>query len=255
VPPSTRLFWVTALAVCLAIARAAHAEEAEAQPAPPAEAAAAAPAPEAAAAPPPQATAAAPKSELGMPEKPLIDMEHAETFMDVSEAIRSRQYVHRTILSTVIRATNKFATDRFYLNHIMGFSSIMQSLPPAKFSAGLQGLAGGWVSSGGHGFEVGVEVSAISNIYGGYRYFYKIDNFSLWPVFGIGAGYQVDALQLTRPPGFTHTGPVPPKLLTYAVIGLLIPMVDVGLRAEIRVALQGFSRIMLTQGLGIVVFL
>lgn len=190
-----------------------------------------------------------------MTDKPLIDMEHAETFMDVSEAIRSRQYVQRTILSTVIRATTKFAMDRFYVNHLMGFSSIMQASPGAKYSAGLQGLAAGWVSSGGHGFEVGAEFSAVSNVYAGYRYFWRLDNFSLWPIFGFGGGYEIEALQISQPPpeagGKIRTIPKP---LVYGVVGLLIPLVDVGLRAELRLSVQG-SRIILTQGLGVVLFL
>ncbi len=252
-PPSTRLFWVTALAVCLAIARAAHAAEPNAEPATtPDQPPAAEPTKEPASISP--KANEPPKSELGM--SPLIDMEHAETFMDVSEAIRSRQYVHRTILSTVIRATTKFQMDRFYLNHIMGFSSVMQSDPVSRFSVGLQGLAGGYVSSGGHGIEAGVEVSAISNVYVGYRYFSRLESISLWPVFGFGAGMEVPALRISEPP--IHPGGVLstiPKTLFYGVFGLLIPLVDVGLRAEVRISVQGFKRIVLTQGLGVVIFL
>ncbi len=228
-PPSTRLLLVTALAVCLAIARAAHAaERQEPVPAPTAEAA-------------------------GAAEKPVIDMEHAETFIDVSEAIRSRQYVQRTILSTVIRATTKFSMDRFYVNHLMGFSSVIQA--SGKSSSGLQGLATGYVSSGGHGFEVGAEFSAVSNVYAGYRYIYRPDNFSLWPILGFGAGMEVNALNISKPPRFNPDNPVIPKSLFYGMAGLLIPLVDVGLRAEVRFSVQGMRRLILTQGLGLIVFL
>lgn len=187
---------------------------------------------------------------------PLIDMEHAETFMDVSEAIRSRQYVQRTILSTVIRATTKFAMGRFYLNHLMGFSSVMQTDPVSRFSVGLQGLAGGYVTESGHGLEVGAEFSAISNVYAGYRYFSRLEGFSLWPVVGFGAGMEVEALRISNPPHRADLAPSSiPKSVFYGVVGLLIPLVDVGLRAEVRISVQGLKRLVLTQGLGVVIFL
>lgn len=223
-PPSTRLLLVTALAVCLAVARAAHAAEGQASP--------------------------VPAAETARAEKPVIDMEHAETFIDVSEAIRSRQYVQRTILSTVIRATTKFSMDRFYVNHLMGFSSVIQG--SGKSSSGLQGLAAGYVSGGGHGFEIGAEFSAVSNVYAGYRYIYRPDNFSLWPILGFGGGYEMAAFNISTPPRFS---PGIPKTLFYGMAGLLIPLVDVGLRAEVRVSFQGMKRIILTQGLGLIVFL
>ncbi len=194
------------------------------------------------------------KPNLGMADKSLIDMEHSDTFMDVSEAIRSRQYVQRTILSTVIRATTKFAMNRFYLNHLMGFSSVMQANPIAKYSTGLQGLAAGWVSSGGHAFETGVEVSAVSNVYVGYRYFHQLENFSLWPILGFGVGKEMPALRISEPPG-GGSPLLASKPLIYMVVGLLIPLVDVGLRAEVRFSVQGAQRVIMTQGLGLVVFL
>lgn len=217
------------MAVCLAIARAAHAEEA-----------------------PPGAplTKEAPAGETLPPG--AVDLDHPETFMDVSEAVRSRQYVHRTILSTVIKATTRFSGNRFYVNHFMGFSSVVQA--HARYAFGLQGLAAGYVSNGGHGIELGLEFSALSNVYAGYRYFWKPANFSLWPLFGFGVGYQVPSLNLSQPVDF-DPGVVVSKAQGYGLFALLLPLVDVGLRAEVRITVQGFKRIIITQGIGVILFL
>ena len=193
---------------------------------------------------------------LGLSEEPLIDFENEDTFIDISDALRSKQYVHRAILSTVIEHTSKFAFNRFYINHSMGFSAVWQrkDAPFVKYSSGIQALAFGYASQSGHGWELGLELSSVSTIFGGYRYFIQPEDFSVWPVLGIGVGHEVTALQISNGPPETlqYLGP---RYMGYLQMGLLVPLVDVGLKAELRVNFYQLSRVVFTQSVGAILFL
>lgn len=203
------------------------------------------------AAPPKKADAQLDVPEGGAPP----EFESSETFLDVTEAVRSRQYVHRTILSTVINATSRFSLNRFYVNHLLGFGAVLQiAAPGIKYSVPSHTIAAGWVSEKGHGLELGTELSHITTLYGGYRYFYKPEGFSLWPLFGFGAGGQISQVRFSSgpPQSLAYNGP---KAFGYVNLALLIPLVDVGMRAEIKVSFYGLSRVVFTQGIGAIIFL
>ena len=47
---------------------------------------------------------------------PDVNFENEETFIDQSDAIGSKQYVRRAILSSVIRETSRFSFQRLYVS-------------------------------------------------------------------------------------------------------------------------------------------
>lgn len=203
-----------------------------------------------------ETAAAAPAGSGDGYEEPLIDFENEDTFIDISDALRSKQYVHRAILSTVIDHTSKFSFGRYYLNHAMGFSAVWQraDAPFVKYSSGIQSLAGGYVSEGGHGWELGLELSSVSAIFAGYRYFIRPESFSIWPAIGFGVGHELEQLKISNGPPETdlYAGP---RYMGYVIVSLLVPLVDVGLKAELRANFYLLSRVVFTQSVGAVIFL
>ncbi|MBY0371605.1 hypothetical protein K2X33_13035 [bacterium] len=183
------------------------------------------------------------------------DFEHDNTFIDVSDALRSKQYVHRAILTSLVRDTNRFRVGRIYLSHMMGFNQVWQRGDTyAKYSSGLQGLAIGWVSPWGHGIEVGGELSAVSNIMVSYKYFIRPQDFSLWGVVGAGFGTEVRAV------GFADGPPeaaqyVGSQQMGFLSLGLLVPTLEVGFKGEVRLNFYGMDRIVFTSGVGLILFL
>jgi hypothetical protein len=182
-----------------------------------------------------------------------LDFENPDVYIDTSEAIRSKQYVRRAILSSVIDATSKFSFSRVYLNHLLGFNAVYQLTRFAKYTSGMQGLSLGYVSEGGHGWEAGMEISTVSNIFAGYRHFFRLESFSLWPFAGLGAGHEVPLMAFADVPteARDYAGK---KSFGFVGLGVLIPLVDVGLKAEIRGNFYGFDRLVLTQGIGAILF-
>lgn len=195
-----------------------------------------------------------PDRELTEEEKLELDFLTEDAYLDMTEAIRSKQYVRRAILSSVIHTTNKFAFERMYINHIMGFNAIFQRKIFAKYVSGVQGLSVGYVTSKGHAFEAGLELSALSNVFTGYRYFYRPEKFSLWPFAGAGIGTEFNAINFAEgpPESLLYNGP---KQMGFVTLGFLVPLVDVGLKAEFRFNFYGMDRLVLTQGIGAIIFL
>jgi hypothetical protein len=163
--------------------------------------------------------------------------------------------VHRAILTNLIRDTSRFYIPHFYLNHMTGFSSVWQRAGAySKYSSGQTGLSVGYVTPYGHGIELGLELSNVSNIYLGYRYFIRPEKFSLWGFVGGGYGFEVKKLSFADGPieAVSYNGPSRMGFLTF---GLLVPIVDVGIKAEIRACFYDLDRVVFTQGVGIIVFL
>lgn len=201
-----------------------------------------------------QPTAADPGAPASDPAK--VDFQHEDTYIDVSDAVRSKQYVHRAIITNLIRDTSRFYIPHFYVNHMMGFSSVWQraSNAYAKYLTGNQQLSLGYVTRYGHGLEVGAEFSNISNVYLGYRYFIRPKQFSLWGFVGGGYGFEVKSLRIADGPSEVerYSGP---ERMGFLTIGLLVPIVDIGIKAEIRMCFYDFQRVVFTQGVGIILFL
>lgn len=175
--------------------------------------------------------------------------------IDISDALRSKQYVHRAIVSTLVRDTAGFGVGRFYLNHLMGFSNVWQrGTEYAKYATGLQGASLGYVTSKGHGFEIGGELSTVSNIHLGYRYFIHPEKFLLWGFAGAGAGIELAKFGFADgpPQASLYSGP---KQMGFLTMGLLVPVIDVGLKAEVRFSFYGVQRIIFTSGVGVILFL
>ncbi len=194
-------------------------------------------------------------------EESGIDFKHEDAFIDNYEAIRSEHYVRRAILSTIVNTIGKFEFNRIYLNHLMGFSSVYQQQTGAikftKYTSGMQGLSVGYVTNKGHAFELGLEVSAVSNIFGGYRYIWRPETFSLWPFAGIGIGTEISSVRLSQGPSeaesYGRLGGI--KQMGFGALGVLIPIVEVGIKAEVRFTFYGLDRMVLSQGVGLIVFL
>lgn len=229
---------------------------------------AAPPAAEAAAAP---AEPAAPVAEVPQPslrkpananygvgsfsEEEYFDFQSQDTFMDVGDALKSKQYVRRAILSTVIKNTTQMAVGKYYVNHLIGFNAVLQKVPVyAKYVTGVQNLSAGYVSAGGHGGELGLELSSISALYAGYRYFYRPEAFLMWFSFGGGLGKQISLLSLGEGPAesLRYNGST---TLFYAGAAMMLPLVDVCFKAEIRFNFFGMDRLSLTSGVGALIFL
>ena len=192
---------------------------------------------------------------------PKIDFDNEDSFTDVQEAIRSEHYVRRAILSTIVNTTGRFDLGRMYINHLMGFSAIYQQkngpVSFTKYTSGMQGLSIGWVSKKGHSFELGLEVSAVSNVFGGYRYIWRPEKFSIWPYAGVGIGTEVSSIRLSQGPtaaeNYSKLGGQ--KQMGFTSLGVLIPIVEVGIKAEMRATFYGLDRMVLSQGLGLIIFL
>ncbi|MFM8315302.1 MAG: hypothetical protein ACKOA8_13535 [Deltaproteobacteria bacterium] len=201
-------------------------------------------------------------SSLGKDKDDLgIDFENEDAFIDQQEAIRTEHYVRRAILSTIVNTTGKFGFKRFYINHLMGFNAVYQTengpIKFTKYTSGMQGLSVGYVTKKGHAFELGMEASAVSNIYGGYRYIWRPEKYTVWPFAGIGIGTEVSSIKLSQGPAaaenYGRLGGM--KQMGFGTLGLLIPIVEVGIKAEVRAVFYGLDRLVLTQGLGLIIFI
>ncbi len=241
-------------ALAVVCARAEEPAPAE-SPAPAQEAQAPSPAAAPTQAPENGAAAAAQGAEQGDASGNNIDFEHEDTYIDISDAVRSKQYVHRAILTNLIRDTSRFYIPHFYINHLTGFSSVWQRTGAyTKYSSGSEALSLGYVTRYGHGLELGAEFSNVSNIYFGYRYFIRPKDFSLWGFLGGGYGFEVKGWSVADGPyeSTLYNGPTQMGFITF---GLLVPIVDVGIKAEVRFCFYDFDRIVFTQGVGIILFL
>lgn len=211
--------------------------------------------------PVPMATDTAPSSpgdslgKASTKEDGELDFDHEDTYIDLSDAIRSKQYVHRAILTSLIRDTNRFGVGRFYLSHMMGFNQVWQRGDfYTKFSSGLLGLTAGYLTPWGHGIEIGGELSAVSNIFVSYKYFIRPSKFTLWGVLGAGVGKEIKSV------GFADGPPEAQKYngmgeMAFLSLGLLVPTLEVGFKGEVRLNFYGLDRIIFTSGVGVIVFL
>lgn len=197
--------------------------------------------------------AGTPLRELTEEEALEQDFRSEEAYLDQYEGVRSKHYVRRALLSHVIETTSRIAFDRFYINHLLGFNAVFQKTTFAKYTSGLQGLSFGYVTKQGHGIEAGMEVSALNNLFAGYRYFYRPEKLSLWPFGGLGVGHEINLIKFAEgpPEALGYDGQ---KSFGFATVGVLVPLVDVALKAEFRFNFYGNDRLCLTQGIGAVLF-
>ncbi len=197
----------------------------------------------------------APKKEAA-PAKSTAGFATEDSYIDVSEAIRSRQYVRRAILSSVVKNTSRFSFQRPYFNHLMGYNAIFQRNTQAftKYQSGLQGVSLGYILENGLAVEGGLEFSAVSNAFAGFRYIYRPEKLTLWPFLGLGAGTEINFINFADvpPEAKTYTGS---KQMGFVTLGLLVPVVDVGIKAEVRGVFYGLSRLSLVTGIGVIIFL
>ncbi|MBI4403629.1 MAG: hypothetical protein HY537_05685 [Deltaproteobacteria bacterium] len=189
----------------------------------------------------------------------ITDFEHEDAFIDLPDALRNPRFVQRSILSAAITDSSRFRLGRYYINHLMGFSAVLtmgdQSVAQwMKYVSGVQGLAFGYVNKGGHAFELGLQFSSVSSAQGYYRFYIRPKSFSLWPFVGAGMGWEIKALSISDGPYEARLYKGKQEMLLGS-IGFLVPLVDVGIKAEIQVSISGRDRFMLTSGLGAILFL
>jgi hypothetical protein len=185
---------------------------------------------------------------------PEVDFDNEDTFVDLADALKSKHYVRRAILSTAIRTTSKMTNDRWYINQLLGVDAVFIRENGSKYDSGMLALAIGYLAGANHGFELGVELSSVSNLTLGYRYVLQFNKILFRPYLGAGLGMDVGALSIVQlPAGIPeYTGP---KQMVFASAGVLIPLVEVGLKVEFRMAAYGMARLMATSGIGAVFFL
>jgi hypothetical protein len=203
------------------------------------------------------AAAPAPEPEPAKPDVPQVDFQSEDTFIDVTDALRSKQFVQRAILSSAIQETSKFGLSKSYLAPLIGYDAIFQPAnrgPFTKFASGSITIAYGYITQGSNDYEIGVDLSAVSNLFLDYKYIFRPRNYSFWPFLGGGLGFAIDALNLTASPpaAVAYTGGGTDFFMT---LGVLVPLVDVGLRAEAKFQFYGLSRLVLSTGIGVNFFL
>jgi len=192
-------------------------------------------------------------------EAVAVDLENEEAYMDIQEALKSERFVHRAVLSAVISKSSGVDFNKFYLNHLIGFTAVLQrgtsaGSPFTKFNKAAQGLSFGYVFNKGHAFEAGIEFSGVSSVFGGYRFFWESAGLSFWPMFGVGAGMEISGLRISDVPleARLYSGK---SSMGFVSFGLLVPLVDVGIKVEFRGQFYGTDRIVLSQGVGAIIFL
>lgn len=188
------------------------------------------------------------------PDKPSIDFDNPDALIDPVEGTKNKHFVRRAILSSMARSTSRFEFERPYINHLMGFSAIFQRTTFKKYVTGVQALSFGYITGGGHGFEAGFELASVSNVFAGYRYIHRPETFSLWPFLGLGAGTEVSGVRFSDAP-FQDANYNGTKQMGFATLGFLVPLVDIGIKAEARLNFYGTDRLVLSSGVGVVFFL
>ena len=186
-------------------------------------------------------------------EDKIVNFEGEEGFIDLSDALRSKHFVRRAILNTAIKNSSRFHLGRPYINHLVGFNAILQ-MPRAKMMTAMQALSAGYVLPFGLGIEGGLDFSSISHAYVGTRFLFDQLSTFVWPFAGLGLSRQIDFLSVSD--GARELREYAGSTSAYFVnFGLMIPLVDIGLKAEGRLSIYGSDRLMITTGLGAVLFL
>lgn len=203
-----------------------------------------------------------PKEEKKAEEAPKeesspVDFSSEKTFLDVPDALRSKGYVERAVLSSTIKETSNFDFGRLYVDNLIGYDAIFQPAnrgPFAKYSSGDLSFGLGYLSEGGNATELAVSLSAVSTISVSYRHIFRPKTYGFWPFVGIGLGMEVKPLGFTDVPiaAQAYTGS---SEMIFPTVGVMIPLIDVGLKLEARFVFYGLSRLILTTGAGVVFFL
>ncbi len=199
------------------------------------------------------------KTEGTNEDTPEFDFENEKAFMDVPDALRSRQFVHRAILSTIIRDTSKVALGNYYFSPMLGFDAIYQPANRggdsfAKYVTGIFGLGFGYAGKTGNTYELDWDISGVSNLSLSYRKLFRSDTVTFWPFLGGGVGTQFSVINLSGVPVEARVYEGSTKMV-FALLGAVIPLVDVAIKVETRFCFYGLDRLMLTTGIGAVFFL
>ncbi len=195
-----------------------------------------------------------PAADTVSPSNQNLDFENPDTLIDANEGLRKKHFVRRAILSAMAQHTSRFEFDRPYINHLMGFSAVFQRTLFTKFVTGVQGLSAGYITERGHGFEAGFELASVSNVFVGYRKIFRPETLGLWPFLGGGVGTEVTGLRFadgpTQAPQYDGM-----RQMGFGTVGFLIPLVDLGIKAEARFNFYGTDRLVLSSGVGVIFFL
>ena len=68
----------------------------------------------------------------------------------------------------------------------------------SKYDSGLLGFSLGYILNNGIAFEGGLEFSALSDAFVGFRYIYRPETIKLWTFAGLGAGSEVDFVNFAK---------------------------------------------------------
>lgn len=188
-----------------------------------------------------------------------FDFDSEKAYIDVDDAMYSKEYVHRHLLSAVIADSTQLQLGRLFVNFLTTTSYVHQegdgiNVKWIEFVSGGMTISGGYATEGGHTVELGASLSAISHIFLAYRYFLGGGKWSVWPYVGAGAGFAMGMLNISDGP-FEVQVYQGPKNLFSGTVGMLLPMPDVGLRLQVNIDFWGSNRAVFTPGLGVVVFL
>ncbi|MBI1860451.1 MAG: hypothetical protein HYR96_06000 [Deltaproteobacteria bacterium] len=187
-------------------------------------------------------------------EDKVVNLESEDAFIDLSDALKSKHFVRRAILNTAIKNSSRFHLGKPYVNHLVGFDAIINLKPVQKTVTAMQSLGGGYVFPFGLGVESGLEFSSLSDWYLGTRWYFDQVSAFVWPFAGAGLAVQLDFLSVSDPTQAVAAYSGSPVGF-FANFGLMIPLVDIGLKAEIRANMYGGDRIIITTGLGAVLFI
>ena len=194
-------------------------------------------------------------------ETPQVNFEDEEAYIDIEDAKRSRSFMHRSILASVVKDTSRFSLGRFFVSHVMGFNMVKHLPRPEtaidvqwiEYSAGIQGISAGYLMKNKIGADIGLQFSTPTNLYLSLKYYFASDRGSLWPYFGIGGGIQIPSLNLADGPFEAQIYRGTPYLF-FLNGGFFIPLVDVGIRAEVQVGSYGIDRLVVSSIIGLTLF-
>ncbi len=188
-----------------------------------------------------------------------FDFKDEDAYIDVEDAVHYKQFVHRHLLSKAIADSEPVSVNRFFINLMTTSSYVHQqgdgiNVKWVEFVTGGMAVSGGYALSGGHMLEFGANLSAISNVFGGYRYFLGTDMWTVWPYAGVGYGIAMPGLNISDGPDEVKFYRGKESLIT-GVIGILLPMPDVAVRVEVRSDFWGSNRIVVTPSFGLVLYM
>ncbi|MCB0406381.1 MAG: hypothetical protein KDD51_16485 [Bdellovibrionales bacterium] len=182
-----------------------------------------------------------------------------DAYMDVEDAMHSKQFVHRHILSKTIAESKPLELGKYFINFVTTSSYVHQqgdgvNVKWIEYNAGGITLSGGFSTEGGHTFELGMSLSSISYVFGGYRYVFGTSEWDVWPYAGAGMGIGMTFLDIADGP-FEVQAYNGSTTVFSGVLGMMVPLPDIAVKLEVKVDMWGGHRAVFTPGFGIMIFL